>query len=83
MADDEMAMAGAENATEHHHQCLFWNISFGALFHTGNVLVATGFVIPQSYAYSLISYRAVMVIGRARLPTQKLFTLYSTVFCTI
>ena len=66
MADDEMAMAGAENATEHHHhQCLFWNISFGALFHTGNVLVATGFVIPQSYAYSLISYRAVMVIGRA------------------
>ena len=65
MADDEMAMAaGAENATEH-HQCLFWNISFGALFHTGNVLVATGFVIPQSYAYSLISYRAVMGIGRA------------------
>ena len=52
----------AMNATEPGH-CLFWNISFGALFHAGNVLVGVGFVIPQSYAYSLISYRAFMVIG--------------------
>ena len=55
-------MAGIENVTEQ-HQCLFWNISFGALFYTGNVLVGTGFIIPQSYAYSLITYRAIMVLG--------------------
>jgi hypothetical protein len=34
-----------------------WNISFGALFHVGNVVLGAGFVIPQSYTYSLISYR--------------------------
>ena len=56
---DEMA----ENATTLGHECLFWDISFGALFYTGNVLVGIGFVIPQSYAYSLISFRATMVIG--------------------
>ena len=56
---DEMA----ENATTLGHECLFWDISFGALFYTGNVLVGIGFVIPQSYAYSLISFRATMVVG--------------------
>ena len=56
---DEMA----ENAAALGHECLFWDISFGALFYTGNVLVGIGFVIPQSYAYSLISFRATMVIG--------------------
>ena len=53
----------AENVTTLGHECLFWDISFGALFYTGNVLVGIGFVIPQSYAYSLISFRATMVIG--------------------
>ena len=53
-----MATAAAE------HQCLFWDISFGPLFYTGNALIGAGFVIPQSYAYSLVAYRAVMVVGR-------------------
>ena len=61
MADD---MAGVENVTEH---LCFWNISFGALFYTGNALVGSGFIIPQGYAYSQISYRAMMVVGRAHL----------------
>ncbi len=46
-----------------HPGCLTWGVSYGALFHAGNIVLGMGFVIPQSYAYSLISYRAMMLTG--------------------
>ena len=55
-----------------HQFCQPWNVTFTAMFHSGNVVLGAGYLIPQSFAISLMTLRGLMTIGKVKPSKQPL-----------